>query len=171
VICDFLCRTLPLQNDTSYSKPSVDVKNNTKAGKSMNLEFLMRKMLEDKTPEKRKMLENKTAEKRKIPQRRSNNASTTSTEMADFVSEEYSEEDFDSPASDKEDEVYVPSMVADDDEDQEFTMSLRNKRAKKKLKRSIAVKSSKKSQQQSEKDVNDIQEAHKCLFLEEVLAK
>jgi hypothetical protein len=49
-------------------------------------------------------------------------------------------------------------MVADDDEDQEFTMSLRNKRAKKKLKRSIAVKSSKKSQQQSEKDVNDIQE-------------
>lgn len=146
------------QNDTSYSKPSVDVKNNTKAGKSMNLEFLMRKMLEDKTPEKRKMLENKTAEKRKIPQRRSNNASTTSTEMADFVSEEYSEEDFDSPASDKEDEVYVPSMVADDDEDQEFTMSLRNKRAKKKLKRSIAVKSSKKSQQQSEKDVNDIQE-------------
>jgi hypothetical protein len=42
--------------------------------------------------------------------------------MADFVSEEYSEEDFDSPASDKEDEVYVPSMVADDDEDQEFTI-------------------------------------------------
>jgi hypothetical protein len=72
------------QNDTSYSKPSVDVKNNTKAGKSMNLEFLMRKMLEDKTPEKRKMLENKTAEKRKRPQRRSNNASTTSTEMLVF---------------------------------------------------------------------------------------
>lgn len=157
------------QSDTSYSKASVDVKNNTKAGKSMNLEFLMRKMLEDKTPEKRKMLENKTAEKRKMledktgekrkrPQRRNNKASTTSTETADFISEEYSEEDFDSPASDKEDEVYVPSMVADDDEDQEFTMSLRNKGAKKKLKKSIAVKSSKKSRQQSEKDANDTQE-------------
>jgi hypothetical protein len=87
-----------------------NLKNNTKAGKSMNLEFLMRKMLEDKTPEKRKMLENKTAEKRKRPQRRSNNASTTSTEMADFVSEEYSEED-----TTKNCPVHHPSLYLFDD--------------------------------------------------------
>ncbi|XP_071126421.1 uncharacterized protein [Mytilus edulis] len=119
----------------------------------------------------RKMLEEKSSARGKRQPPRKKKKTVVYDESADFSSQE---EDLDSlnENSDKEDDVYTPSgkeLMADIDET-EFTMSLRRKPPKRKMKsRSVAVKSTTKTAKMADQTTKTAKMADQTMKTEAII--
>ncbi|CAC5390572.1 unnamed protein product [Mytilus coruscus] len=140
---------MQMSQHSDVSQSSSEGRGQSKQSKSSGVQFdtIVRKMLEEKSS---------TVGKRQPPRKKKK--TVVYDESADFSSPE---EDLDSldEKSDKEDDVYTPSgkeLMADIDET-EFTMSLRRKPPKRKIKkRSVAVKSTTKAAKMTDQTMSTV---------------